>query len=195
MSFLLDSNGMKITSATNKVLFDSARKSPHIVAAIQYTLNSNGNLTGWQGKIDREVGHQYVEVVQEWSGDYTGDLFRADSTFIIPYYRVSLPVTNTIAGVYPVGETNGNWIAANGGLLLRVFSSNNNFAWAGGLQGTQHVHAYIPSPGTLRLSVLTNIFGHVRYSDSIYVSSNFATERVIPNTAFVVDFKIFIGTI
>lgn len=205
MSFILNDTGLKITSATNKVLFDSARSTPHITDIVSGTLYS-GEQTGAVGTmnyftldgtpIETEL---YCQLVGQYYEEYAGPIITIANTFIMPYYKVSLPVSNSKQGAYPVGDTGGNWIAANGGMLLRAYSSTKEYEYTGAVQGTQYVHAYIPSNGILRVEVVTNISGHYSTSDAIAPTPRVQqyqgnTTRVIPHTAFTVDYKIFIGT-
>lgn len=201
MSFILDSTGMRITSNTNKLVFDSSRQSPHLIDSITGTFTSGGNLPGWVTTLQQydyiptEMGVECI--AQQWI-EYQDPFFSPSKTFILPYYKVSLPISNTREGAYPVGETNGNWIASNGGLLLRAYTSVRSFPNAGSLQGTQFIHAYCPSNGIFRVEVTTNIFGHMGRSDAVFIDPGYAggtVQLTIPNTSYTVEYKIFLGTI
>lgn len=203
MSLILNSSGMKITSDTDKVLFDSSRQSPHVVSSVSGTINSNGNLPGYasaQFIYERALYDSGYECLYQQWAEYYDPFFTVNKTFVLPYYKVSLPISNTIVGAYPIGETNGNWISANGGLLLRAYASRSKWdPKEGVLQGTQFVHAYCPMDGVLRVEVVTNIFGHVSSVDAIstfyLINSTGNVPITVPHTTYVVDYKIFIGAI
>jgi hypothetical protein len=201
MSFILNSSGLKVSSNTGKVLFDSDRPTPHIVSVVSGTITSgilegNTYLTGIVDQQPREFACQ----CQRWqTNDFYSAFYTTDKTFFIPYYRVSLPVSNNRLGAYAVGETNGSWVSANGGLLLRAYSSREAVSYpsfVGAFQGVQFVHAYVPQNGTMRVSVSTSIFGQYGFGDAIapaYIPGPMAPQP-IPHTAYTVDYKIFIGT-
>lgn len=216
MSFILDSQGMRVTNATGKTVFDSSRSNPHIVTAATGTLSS-GNITGLVGGVSAElnVGTGNIVLLQKWvrctyihTATYTSSLYSKNKTFLIPYYKPTLPVTNNRVGAYRVADTSGKWVAANGGLMLRVYSSQKSFTYAAPLQGTQYVHAYVPFDGTMRVEVVTNIFGHMvgdYYSsgqDAVDPDNYTANDvlrggisRAIPHTEFSIDYKVYIGLI
>lgn len=208
MSLLISPNQIQVTDGATTV-FDLGRSTPHIIQSVSGTL-SIPNAT-----IYNLLGANFIVHLWGFGASATAHLVKCDPNraFILCYYRISSLPTSSRYGQFNMFNSGSQWIGANGGLLLRIWSSSAGGNGVNGFQGTQFVYTYIdPSPDPNypdyhRLYIGSRMVcgGVSNENDTLDCLSSGSGGTRDPNNQFLfsksvseasgqIDYRIFVGT-
>ena len=214
MSLFISPNQIQVTDGATTV-FDLGRSTPHIIQSVSGTLNIT-NTTIYNLVTGSQITSGSVHV---WAASVsqTAHLLKVDPNraFLLCYFKINSLPTNAAYGQFNMFTPSSQWIGANGGILLRVWTSRYNGTaqyvdQLTAFQGTQFLFTYVdPNPDPnfpdyhrLYIGART-ICGGINYDNDaldIVATGNrdpqnqFLFSQSLSSTSGQVDYRIFVGT-
>jgi len=149
------------------LLFSSDRWNPNIFGVISDTM-TKGDLPGYQdllyGRFTAQDGFNFRFPVwnsisvndYDYRTTYVNYFPGAGDYFLLPFAKISLPTTGYTTGLYPLGDTGGQWASVQGGSVLRLYENQAESAAYGILPGNYNPRNYWPNVGKFQGSQLLN---------------------------------------
>ena len=214
MSVTVANNQIQVQDGST-VVFDSGRRTPHILQSVSGTINissptiynsANSIGTGLLLSVGALTYHMYG------GGENTtfyNTTVNPDRAFTLSYFKInSLPTTGRF-GQFNLFTSSSQWIGGSGGMLLRAwtskYSGTENVSFINAFQGTQQLTSYVSQDtydGFYRLyvGVRMAVGGIVNTGDALDIGNSFTSNangfksRTYSEAGGSIDYRVFLGS-
>jgi hypothetical protein len=215
MSVTVANNQIQVQDGST-VVFDSGRRTPHILQSVSGTINiSNPTIWNSDAYATAELLNQGISALTYhlYGGGENTTFYNTtvnpDRAFTLSYFKInSLPTTGRF-GQFNLFTASSQWIGGSGGMLLRTWTSKysgaGNYSFVNAFQGTQQLTSYVSQDtydGYYRLYVgvrmavggIVNTNDALDIRDSATSNVNGFRSRTFSEAGGSIDYRVFLGS-
>lgn len=211
MSVTIANNQIQVQDGST-VVFDSGRKTPHILQSVSGTINiSNPTIWNSSSYISTDL---IAALTYHLYGGGENTVFynttvNPDRAFTLSYFKINSLPTSGGFGQFNLFSASSQWIGGSGGMLLRTWTSKysgaGSYNFVNAFQGTQQLTSYVSQDtygGYYRLyvGVRLAVGGIVNAGDSLDIQSSYTSNangfksRTFSEAGGSIDYRVFLGS-